>query len=550
MALNQGAPDWWRKAVLYQVYPRSFQDSNGDGIGDLKGIEQRLGYLSDLGVDAIWISPFFKSPMRDFGYDVEDHRAVDPIFGDLNDFKRLLDAAHRRGIRVMIDLVLSHASETHEWFRDARLSTDSRYSDCFVWADARPDGGPPNNWLSIFGGPAWTWEPRRRQYYLHNFLSSQPDLNFHNPVVQQEALDVARWWLELGVDGFRLDTVNFYFHNVALKDNPPSGRGRTQVVSESNPYGFQEHLYDKNQPEVLNFLDRLGNLLAEYPGSMALGEVGAERAWADQLMEAYSAPGRLQLCYTFDLLSDGFSPDHFRRVIGIQSGTPLWRCLSFSNHDVVRAATRFSRDESEAPLVSKLAMALLLSLPGTPCLYQGDELGLTEADVPFDKLVDPYGITFWPTFKGRDGCRTPMPWNTGPNAGFTTRDGVPWLPISEDHPALSVSEQETAESSVLTLVKDLIRIRKTELGFAAGEVRFYEMEDGILMFDRVSGEDVVTCVFNLSRTRHTVQLDPGPIWSIVLGQQGASIGSNERLELPPLAWAYLKSGSPDFNSAP
>ncbi len=541
MALDHGPNDWWRRAVLYQVYPRSFQDTNGDGIGDLQGIERRLDYLSALGVDAVWISPFFKSPMKDFGYDVEDHRAVDPLFGTLDNFKTLLNAAHERGIRIMIDLVLSHTSNAHAWFRDARLSSDSKYSDCFVWADARPDGGPPNNWLSIFGGPAWTWEPRRCQYYLHNFLSSQPDLNFHNQAVQQEALDIARWWLDLGVDGFRLDTVNFYFHNLSLQDNPPSGRRDTQVVSNSNPYGFQEHLYDKNQPEVLSFLDRLGHLLAEYPGSIALGEIGAEREWADDLMAMYSTPGRLQLCYTFDLLSDAFSPDHFKRVIGIENGTPLWRCLSFSNHDVVRSATRFSQDDSERPAMSKLAMALLLALPGTPCLYQGDELGLPEAEVPFAKLVDPYGIAFWPTFKGRDGCRTPMPWNTDANAGFTKHDVPAWLPVSDEHLPLSVSEQLKTESSVLNLVKGLMRVRAEEAGFAGDEVRFYEGTDAVLMFDRLGAGGTVRCIFNLSRDKHTIQLDRSTVWSTLIGQRGIVVSKEALVEMPPLGWAYLKA---------
>ena len=372
---------WWRDAVLYQIYPRSFQDTNGDGVGDLPGITERLDYLSRLGVDAIWISPFFLSPMEDFGYDVKDHRAVDPLFGKLEDFDELLNQAHQRNIRVLIDLVLNHSSNQHPWFRESRATRDGPYADHYVWADPRPDGTFPNNWLSIFGGAAWTWEPQREQYYLHNFLSSQPDLNFHHPAVRQEALDIARWWLERGVDGFRLDTVNFYFHDTSLRDNPPADKADDQVVSLGNPYGLQTHLFDKNRPEVLSFLDAFGELLAEYPGAMALGEVGATEERAISLMHAYTEPGRLHLCYTFDLLSHELTPSLFKKTIhkGQREGRNLWRCLAFSNHDVERTASRFGGPDAPADKIAPLCMALLLTLRGTPCIYQGEELGYSES---------------------------------------------------------------------------------------------------------------------------------------------------------------------------
>ena len=256
-------PDWWRGGVLYQIYPRSFQDSNGDGVGDLAGATERLDHIASLGVDAIWLSPFFRSPMADMGYDVSDYCDVDPLFGTLQDFDRFVEEAHRRGIKVIIDLVLSHTSDQHAWFRQSRASGDSDKADWYVWADAKPDGTAPNNWLSIFGGPAWEWDTVRRQYYMHTFLTSQPDLNFHNPEVRKAVLDTARFWLDRGVDGFRLDAVNHYFHDRKLRDNPPSNRARTGDVPETNPYGYQDHLYDKTQPENVAFLTEFRRVLNE-----------------------------------------------------------------------------------------------------------------------------------------------------------------------------------------------------------------------------------------------------------------------------------------------
>ncbi len=502
MALSADNPDWWKDAVLYQVYPRSFQDTNGDGIGDLKGISARLDYLVELGVDGLWISPFFKSPMKDFGYDVEDHRAIDPMFGTLDDFDALLSAAHERGLRILIDLVLSHSAETHPWFEESRRSRQGPKADYFVWAEPGPDGGYPNNWLSIFGGPAWTWEPARQQYYLHNFLTEQPDLNFHHPDVSQEALDIARWWLERGVDGFRLDTVNFYFHDQALRDNPSTERLDYDIVPGDNPYGEQAHLYDKNQGEVTGFLESLGSILAEYPGSIALGEVGAARKRALPLMREYQKPGRLQLCYSFDLLSDQLSVDHFRAILPESAGHDLadWRCVAFSNHDVVRTATRFGSEDSEESKIAPLAMTLLLTMRGTPCIYQGEELGLPEAQLSFEDLVDPYGIAFWPEFKGRDGCRTPMPWDsTQANFGFSSADARPWLPAAEPHGQRSVDRQVDQPDSMLTLTRALLKLRRECSALRRGSFNYCaDVPDGLLVFERRDGALSVQCGFNLS----------------------------------------------------
>ena len=536
---------WWKRGVIYQIYPRSFQDERGDGVGDLRGIEQRLDYIEALGVNAIWISPCFKSPMKDFGYDVEDHRDIDPLFGTLEDFDSLVSEAHQRGIKVLIDLVLSHTADTHPWFQAARQSRDDLHGDRYVWADPGADGGPPNNWLSIFGGPAWTYEEARGQYYLHNFLSSQPDLNFHCEAVQEEALAIARWWLERGVDGFRLDTVNFYFHDRSLADNPLADEPDQQVASADNPYSLYEHIHDKNQPEVCGFLSRLGALLAEFPEAMALGEVGATEKRALGLMTDYQAPGRLQLTYTFDLLSAKLTAPAIRRILARDHGhgAGIWRCISLSNHDVQRTASRLSDDPQTRGAVASAAMAMLLSLKGTPCIYQGEELGLGEAELPFEALVDPYGIAFWPEFKGRDGCRTPMPWRHDlPQGGFTDPEVTPWLPLPLEHLERAVSTQEGDPTSQLVRTRALIARHLDTPAFWSERLALLEGPEALLVFER--GEGQLLCVFNLSNDPSVYSLPVSYAASGLLEAGGALLWRDDgRVELGPWAWAWVTSQS-------
>ncbi|MTH99815.1 alpha-glucosidase [Roseibium sp. RKSG952] len=526
-----GDQDWWRGAVIYQIYPRSFQDSNGDGIGDLKGVTSRLDYIAGLGVDAIWLSPFFTSPMADFGYDVSDYEDVDPMFGTLADFDEMLREAHTRGLRVIIDLVISHTSDQHAWFRQSRSSRDNQKADWYVWAEPNPDGTPPNNWLSIFGGPAWEWDSVRCQYYLHNFLASQPDLNFHNPDVQDAVLEAARFWLDRGVDGFRLDTVNFYFHDRHLRDNPPLPAGATLTgVETSNPYAFQLHLHDKTQPENLGFLERLRELLDAYPGATSVGEIGADRA-VIKTTAAYTEAGkRIHMAYSFDLLSTARSAAYIRDTIegmenGIGSGWPSW---ALSNHDVVRVATRWG-EGLQQDRFAPLSLALVTSLRGTPCIYQGEELGLTEADVPFDKLQDPYGIRFWPRFKGRDGCRTPMPW-TGDDAraGFTTGD--PWLPVAPEHRERPVSTQAGDPASVLARTGAFLKWRKDQPALKTGAIRFLDSPAETLVFLRELEGETVLCAFNLADEAATIRL-PGmtPLSLEAPGFTGQSAGETLHL---------------------
>jgi alpha-glucosidase len=474
---------WWRGAVIYQIYLRSFLDTNGDGVGDLPGIIERLDYVAALGVDAIWISPFFKSPMADFGYDIADYRQVDPLFGQMADFERLLDTAHRLGLKVMIDQVLSHTSLAHDWFRESRENKTNPKSDWYVWADAKDDGSPPNNWLSIFGGVAWRWEPRRCQYYLHNFLSSQPDLNFHNPEVRRQALDNLRFWLDKGVDAFRLDAINFCFHDKHLRDNPakPKAKRIGRGFSADNPYAFQYHYYNNTQPENLAFLQDLRTLVEEYPGTATLGEISSEDSLAT--MADYTRGKRLHMGYSFELLGDDFSAGYIRRTVEALETklTDGWPCWAISNHDVKRVLSRWGGD-APTPELAKLLTALVASLRGSVCIYQGEELGLPEADLPFHQLQDPYGIAFWPNFKGRDGCRTPMPWNDTDSAGFS--HNTPWLPIPGKHRALAVSRQQTQPDSVLNGFRTFMRWRKTQDALRWGDIRFYDVAEPLLLFSR------------------------------------------------------------------
>ncbi|WP_250937615.1 alpha-glucosidase [Allorhizobium sonneratiae] len=508
---KNSAADWWRGAVIYQVYPRSFQDSNDDGIGDLKGITRRLDYIASLGVDAIWLSPFFTSPMADMGYDVSDYCDVDPMFGTLADFDALVEKAHGLGLKVIIDQVISHTSDRHPWFRESRASKDNPKADWYVWADPKPDGSAPTNWLSIFGGPAWEWDGVRRQYYMHNFLASQPDLNFHNPEVQQAVLEAARFWLERGVDGFRLDTVNYYFHDRQLRDNPPhtanDGEGVGLDASDVNPYGMQDHIYDKTRPENIGFLQKLRHLLDGYGARTTVGEVGdGERSL--KTVAAYTSGGdKLHMCYTFDLLGPEFTASHIRDCVTsfqqvVQDG---WVCWAFSNHDVMRHVSRFSLSAEEQPAVAKLALTVLSSLKGSICLYQGEELGLPEAELAFEDLRDPYGIRFWPAFKGRDGCRTPMVWNAAEdNAGFS--GGTAWLPVPQAHTALAVDQQESDAASVLNHYRATLHLRKSHPALVDGEIEFLSLPDNLLAFIRKGHGETLLFVFNLERERKEVEL--------------------------------------------
>jgi alpha-glucosidase len=499
--------DWWVGASIYQIYPRSFQDSNGDGVGDLRGITMRLPYVAALGVDAIWIAPFFPSPMHDFGYDISDYCNVDPLFGTLADFDALVAEAHQLGLRVLIDLVLSHTAAEHPWFVESRQNRDNAKADWYVWADAQPDGTPPNNWLSLFGGSAWQWDTRRGQYYLRNFLSSQPDLNYHCPQVQDAVLDVVRFWLERGCDGFRFDVVNFYFHDKALRSNPPQPAGRfAAAVPRSNPYAFQRHLYDKTQPENLVFLQRLRELLDSRPGIASIGEIGDDEQYAT--LASYTTGGRLHMAYTFNLMERDCSARFVHGVLEefLHEAGEASVCWALNNHDVTRVVTRWQALMGSAAQIAPLLLALLGSLRGSICLYQGEELGLSEAQLAYEQLQDPYGKSMWPAFAGRDGCRTPMPWQShARHGGFS--EVHPWLPVPPEHLQAAVDLQLRLPDSVLRRYQGFLRWRQHIPALRAGSMTLLPAHDQVVAFERRLGDERLLCVFNLSHQAARYEAD-------------------------------------------
>ena len=513
-------PDWWRGAVIYQIYPRSYQDSNGDGIGDLLGIVRRLPHVASLGADAIWISPFFTSPMRDFGYDVSDYCDVDPMFGSLADFDQVVATAHALGLKVMIDLVLSHTSDQHPWFAASRASRDNPKSDWYVWADPKPDGTPPNNWLSIFGGSAWHWDSRREQYYLHNFLVSQPDLNFHNAEVQQELLGVAQFWLERGVDGFRLDTINFYMHDEALRDNPPLAPEdrNDSTAPKVNPYNHQNHVYDKNHPKNVEFLRKLRTLMNNY-NAAAVGEIGDSHRGLEILGEYTSGEDKMQMSYAFELLS-GHAPLSAEYIASVfekvaEVAPEGWACWAYSNHDVERHISRWDL----SPAAARVYATLMMCLRGSVCLYQGEELGLPEAEIAYEDLQDPYGKEFWPEFKGRDGCRTPMVWEKDAAYGGFSQ-ARPWLPVPSVHHYLAADVAEHDPGALLHHYRRAIHFRKQHSALRAGAMTEVEATDGLLKFIRSDAQETILCYFNLSD--HPINATvPAGHWVTIGGELGS-----------------------------
>ncbi|PAX09757.1 alpha-amylase family glycosyl hydrolase [Sphingomonas lenta] len=489
------AHPWWKGAVTYQIYPRSFADSNGDGVGDLPGITAHLDYVASLGVDAIWLSPFFTSPMKDFGYDVADYRDVDPIFGTLADFDALVARAHQLGLRVIIDQVYSHTSDEHRWFQESRRSRDNPYADWYVWADAKPDGSPPNNWQSVFGGPAWTWDARRGQYYLHNFLKEQPQLHVHHPAVQQELLDTAKFWLDRGVDGFRLDALNFAMHDPALTDNPPApdtGKVRTR------PFDFQLKIHNQSHDDIPRFLEHLRALLDGYGDRFTVAEVGGDNALAE--MQLYTAgQSRLNSAYGFDFLyAPALTPGTVADAIGAWPATEGvgWPSWAFENHDAPRAVSRWIEPEHRDAF-ARAKMLLLMCLRGNVFLYYGEELGLTQVDVPYERLQDPEAIANWPLTLSRDGARTPMPWASDrPQLGFS--DAEPWLPVGPDHPGLAVDRQEADPRSLLHLTRRLVALRHAHAALLWGDLHVVEATDTMLVVERVADHQTMLCAFNLS----------------------------------------------------
>ncbi|MCE9596994.1 MAG: alpha-glucosidase [Spirochaetia bacterium] len=455
--------NWWKEAVIYQIYPRSFQDSNGDGIGDIRGIQDRLPYLKDLGVDALWLSPINVSPMFDFGYDISDYRAIDPIFGTMQDFDSLLSAAGKSDLKILMDLVVNHTSHLHPWFIEAKSSRNNPKRDWYIWQPGKK-GQLPNNWKSVFGGSAWEWDQSTECYYLHSFLTEQPDLNWRNPEVKKQILSDVEFWLERGVAGFRLDVVNMYFKDALLRNNPPRFWG----WQYPRPYELQYHVYDMSQPEMHPLLRDLRTLLDKYD-AMSVGEVFGDYPGDPNKAASYLGNfDELHLAFDFTILFQKWSAKDFATVMRnwIRACSPEnWPALVLNNHDQGRSFTRHAKGmQSEAR--AKLLATLLLTSRGTPFLYYGEELGMKDGSIARHQLRDPVGIRYWPINPGRDPQRTPMPWDTTANAGFS--NGTPWLPLNDDVNQKNVKTQSTQTDSMLSWHKQLIQLRKSSAALRSG----------------------------------------------------------------------------------
>ena len=464
--MTQPSPNapWWKKGVVYQIYPRSYQDSNGDGIGDLNGILSRIDYIHEtLGVDAIWLSPIYPSPMADFGYDIADYCDVDPMFGDLAAFDRLVAAAHERGLKVIIDYVPNHTSDRHRWFIESRSSRDNPKRDWYIWRDPKPDGSEPNNWGSFFGGPAWTLDKATGQYYMHQFVPEQPELNWRNPEVVEAMLDVLRFWMKRGVDGFRMDVVGLLIKDAELRDNPPNPNAPAGLPA-NDIFGRQLHTYSEDQEEVHGLIKQIRATLDEFPDTVGIGEL-----WGDlpRWVRYYGENGdELQLPFNFRLMWQPWSAEAMRRSVDdLEAAVPSfgWPNYVLGNHDQIRLATRFGGQPQ-----ARVAAMLLLTLRGTPTVYYGDEIGLENGVIPPHKIQDPQGINLG-AHRSRDVSRTPMQWDASENAGFSTVE--PWLPTSEDRATRNVAAQLNDPDSILALYRRLLAFRKDSAALQIGTYR-------------------------------------------------------------------------------
>jgi alpha-glucosidase len=480
---------WWRDGTIYHLYLRSFADANGDGLGDIPGLIERLDYLNgspeSLGIDAIWLSPCFPSPDRDFGYDVADYTAIDPRYGTLQDFDRLLEEAHQRGIRILLDLVYNHTSDQHAWFRASRASRDDPHRDWYEWRDARAGGRPPNNWKSMFGGRAWTWDPTTRQYYHHLFAREQPDLNWRNPGVRTALREATRFWLDRGVDGFRLDVFNAWFEHPDLPDNP--------LWPGLHPFGRRRFLYEIDQPEMHGALADFRSLLDRYPDRASVGE---PLLTSPEQAASYCGDRGLHMVFNFAIARCRWNAAAFASAIdrGLRAlPADGWPCWALGNHDLRRLVTRYGGRHGDE--VAKVAAVLLLTQRGTPFVYYGDELGLPEVRLKRSQIVDPPGRRYWPFYRGRDGCRAPMPWDAGPNAGFSR--GIPWLPLAPGFETRNVEAQRCDARSLWSLYRDLLALRRRTAALRRGS---YESAGrstrGGLAYVRAAGESRALVALN------------------------------------------------------
>ncbi len=497
---------WWRHAVFYQIYPLSFADSNGDGFGDLAGIISKLDYLSDtLGVNALWLSPFYKSPMRDWGYDISGHTEVDPLFGDLETAELLIEEAHRRGMRVIVDYVMNHTSEEHPWFVESRSSRDSPKRDWYVWRDPKPDGSPPNNWVSVFSGPAWTLDEATGQYYRHTYLPRQPDLNWRNEETVDAAHDVARFWLDRGVDGFRLDAAHQMMKDPLERDNPPAPHDYDRPWKDMGEYDDFVHLYDLGHPDIHEMHRQIRAVVDEYEQNpFTVGEIHIFDLpeWASYYGENLD---QLHMPFNFHLMACDWDAGSLRVLIeAVLWNVPAggWTNWFLGNHDEKRLATRLGAENA------RLAALLLLTLRGTPFIYYGDELGMQDVEIPAGQSRDPWGANV--SFLGRDGARTPMQWTSGVNAGFT--DGTPWLPLAPDYEQRNVEAESTDEASILNLYRRLIRLRSGSSALRIGSFLSHpSSNEDVLVYRKEADDDTKTIALNLSDAWCDVKIRAGSV---------------------------------------
>jgi alpha-glucosidase len=501
-AVDAEGHQWWQHAVFYEIYPRSFADSNNNGVGDLNGIASKLDYLKDLGVDAIWMTPFFPSPQVDFGYDVSDYDAIDPMYGTLQDFDHLSAEAKQRNIRLILDLVVNHTSDQHPWFKESRSSRDNPRRDWYIWRDGKGPGQPPNNWLSTFGLPAWTFDPKTKQYYYHYFYPEQPDLNWRNPAVEKAMLDVTRFWYKRGVAGFRLDAVDTLFEDPALTDNP--------VLEGTDKFGRHnmKETYNKKLPEVHDVMRKLRSTADEY-GAVLIGET-----WTSDVGELkdYYGSKNDELQMPMDLMMTGFkglSADQYRKHIAAVNAAGHWPVYVITNHDIIRSYTRYG-DDTHNDDIAKMMAALYLTLRGSAIMYYGEEIGMQNNDPKSKEDVqDPIGKLGWPKEKGRDGERTPMQWTAGPNAGFS--EVKPWLPVPPSAITHNVASEMKDPNSIYNFYHQLLALRHTEPALLDGDwVPLNEADRNVLAYVRRYKDEAILVVLNMSATDQNVKLDYTP----------------------------------------
>lgn len=553
--MTQSSAPWWKRGIVYQIYPRSFMDSNGDGIGDLRGIADRLDYLVWLGVDAVWLSPIFTSPMADFGYDVADYVGIDPIFGTLADFDHLLAEAHKRDIRIVLDLVPNHTSSEHDWFKESRSSRGNPKRDWYIWRDAKPDGSPPNNWLAYFGGPSWTWDEATQQYYLHSFLPEQPDLNWHNPEVRRAMYDAIVFWLGRGVDGFRIDVIDRMIKDEQLRDNPLDVNWK----EGDNPAHRFQRLYSENRPGIHELIGEFREVFDEFEHSVSIGEIaysvdpsvitafyGADPqaaraagvrgtvAEAEVLLDADAGGSpELHLPFNFALIMLHWNAEAVRTFVdGYEAHIPAhgWGNYVLGNHDQTRVATRVGDAQA------RVAALLLLTLRGTPFVYYGDELGMRDGVIPPEQYQDPQGINLGIS---RDPQRTPMQWSAAPNAGFTGADVQTWLPLPPDYTTMNVEAEQADPRSMLTLFKRVIDLRRADEALALGDYSSLhatlDVPEGVFAYVRGGNYTVA-----LNFTNEPKQLELGG--EVVISTHLDREGYEDKISLRPNEGVIVRKG--------